>query len=146
MKIVVCCLFCFGIFSGLLAQEDNSKKKITWESSSETPPQFPGCEFLMNNQSLWQCQQEKIVQFLKEHYEYPSPALVCSVEGTTVASFTIAKEDGSIKDIKIIRSLHPSYDESLVNAIKKMPKWKPGTLNGKNVDINYVLPFKTSLE
>lgn len=145
MKIVVCCLLCFGIIGGSLAQEGSQKKEIIWETRIETPPQFPGCEFLMNGQSLWQCQQDKIKQFLKNHYKDSSPSLACSVEGMAIASFTISKEDGSIKDIKIIRSLHSSYDKALIDVIKKMPKWKPGTLNGKNIDSNYILPFKTSL-
>jgi hypothetical protein len=59
--------------------------------------------------------------------------------GKLVASFTINK-DGEVKDMRIIKGDGFRTAQNLLSLIKNMPKWRPGRLKGKVVNVKYVLP------
>lgn len=63
-----------------------------------------------------------------------------------VVFFTIDKKDGRVKDAKIIRSMHSTFDQPLLDAVNAMPSWKPGSMNGKAVDVRMIIPFKIGLQ
>lgn len=51
--------------------------------------------------------------------------------------------DGSVTDVKILRSsTNLSLDKTGMEAIKGMPKWKPGRQDGKEVKVGYTIPIK----
>ncbi len=53
----------------------------------------------------------------------------------------IVNEDGSISDVFAIKSANPELDKEVVRVVSEMPKWEPGTLNGKPVKAFYTLPI-----
>lgn len=54
----------------------------------------------------------------------------------------LVNENGKISEAKIIRTSNvPQIDSVLVKAIRNMPDWIPGTINGKPVKQYYNLPF-----
>ena len=53
-------------------------------------------------------------------------------EGVGIYTFII-DEKGNVKDIKVLQSVSANSDLSVVRLLKKMPKWKPATLNGTPV-------------
>ena len=58
------------------------------------------------------------------------------VQGKVFVSF-IVERNGSLTDIKVIRSLSPECDQEAIRLVKTSPKWKPGLLNGKSVRFIY---------
>ena len=62
------------------------------------------------------------------------------LRGMVVAKFTIS-ENGKVRDIQIIKPLHPSIDEEWIRVLQQMPDWKPGMLMGKPVDVIYNIPL-----
>jgi TonB family protein len=61
---------------------------------------------------------------------------------SVVVSFVIEK-DGSMTDIKVLRSAAPSIDREALRVLKALrTKWKPGIKNGKPVRTEYKLPIK----
>jgi protein TonB len=90
----------------------------------ETQPEFPG-----GNDAL--------MQYIKERAYYPSPD-IC-VQGRVVLRFVVMSS-GDIKDIEVLRSLHPDFDKIAIEAVKSMPQWIPAKRNGQPVDCYYVLP------
>ena len=61
------------------------------------------------------------------------------------ALFRIEK-DGTIRDIKVNKSVDPSLDKEAIRLVKSMPKWIPGKeKNGKLVVLPYVLPITFKL-
>ncbi len=57
-------------------------------------------------------------------------------------SFVIEK-DGSMTDIKVLRSATPSIDKEAIRVLKSLrTKWKPGVKDGQNVRTLYRLPIK----
>jgi TonB family protein len=65
--------------------------------------------------------------------EYPADALSQRVEGAVVLLFVV-NVDGAVGDVKVLRSVHPSVDQSAVAALKQW-QFEPGTLTGKAVPV-----------
>jgi len=55
-------------------------------------------------------------------------------------SFVIEK-DGSISNIRILRSVSNDAGEQTVKVLEKMPKWSPGMQDGQPVRASMVLPL-----
>jgi len=93
----------------------------------EELPEFPGgaTEFM---------------KWLTRNLRYPTSAEEKKIEGKVIVSFIVNK-NGSISDIKIIKSLDPDCDSEVLRVMKKMPKWKPGTEKGRPVRSEYVIPI-----
>ena len=67
-------------------------------------------------------------KFLAENLKWP--CYEKHVEGTVITEFVVEK-DGSLSNIKVIRSVEPCLDQEAVRVIKLMPKWKPGRQRGR---------------
>ena len=58
----------------------------------------------------------------------------------------IVNEDGSLSDVKVIRSIIPELDKEAIRVVKSMPKWNPAKRNGKAVKTKYTVPVTFRLE
>ena len=48
--------------------------------------------------------------------------------------------DGTLHEPRIVYSLHPDLDRSVLNAIRRMPRWIPGKSQGKLTVVSVTLP------
>jgi len=62
-------------------------------------------------------------------------------DGTVYVQFVVGR-DGTVGEAKVIRSLSPNADAEAIRIVNLMPKWKPGTQNGKPVLVRFVLPIR----
>jgi len=55
--------------------------------------------------------------------------------------------DGSIQNVTILKSVHPLLDNEAIRVVNSIPndKWKPGELEGKKVNVFYVVPITFTL-
>ena len=81
----------------------------------------------------------KLMEYLSKNIEYPKAARESGIQGRVFVSFIVEK-DGSISNVKVIRSIGGGCDEEAVRVVKAMPKWKPGKQRGKAVRVSYMLP------
>ena len=112
------------------AQENQKDNQVTQASDPiiEKPdkmPEFPG--------GMAEC-----MKFLTKNMKYPKEARMNGEQGRVVLQFVVDR-DGSITDIKVVKSVSPSLDKEAIRVFKKMPKWTPGTMNGKPVRVKYTL-------
>jgi len=70
---------------------------------------------------------------------YPEIAKENGVQGRVSVQFTIY-EDGTLKDVKVIRGVDPSLDKEAVRVVSMSPKWVPGQQDGKDVKVTYTFP------
>jgi len=84
-------------------------------------------------------------KFLANNIEYPEEATEENIEGTVYAKFVVTK-DGSIANIEIERKLGYGCDQEVIRVLKRMPKWRPAKLQGKEVNYLFRLPVKFALE
>lgn len=95
-------------------------------------PQFPGGTDAMND-------------YLIKKIFYPREALVDRAEGTVIVSY-IVNTDGSISKIKVINGIHKALDKVATDAVRGMPLWQAGKIQGKavrtlvNLPIRFMLP------
>lgn len=96
----------------------------------ETFPQFPGGHIAL-------------FEYLSKNIKFPKSKENEDVKVRVVTTFTVEK-DGSITDAKIVRSQGEAFDNEALRVINGMPKWIPGTQNGKAVRVKYTLPITFS--
>lgn len=113
-------------------QTDTTKKKKTWDCMPETMPQFPGG-------------QGVLMKYLAANIKYPTSAVKAKKQGRVIVTFIVQK-DGSVTHAKIAKSIDPELDAEALRIVKGMPKWTPGTQNGKPVSVRYMVPVKFSLQ
>ena len=84
------------------------------------------------------------LKWMMENLDYPTAASEAGIQGRVYVSFVVQK-DGSLTDVKIARGVHPTLDEEAIRVVKKMPKWKPGRQNGKEVNVRATVPVNFKL-
>lgn len=98
----------------------------------EIAPEFPGGTVAL-------------LSLIRQNIKYPEEAKEQEIQGRVIVQFTIEK-DGSVTDVKVVKSVHPLVDEQVVRAISAMPAWKPGMHEGKPVRVSYSVPFRFRLQ
>ncbi len=78
--------------------------------------------------------------FLQRNLVYPNKAKIEKVSGRVYVSFKVS-EEGKIVDAKVISGVNPDLDNEAVRVANQMPDWKPGTIGGKPVKVQYILPI-----
>lgn len=86
-----------------------------------------------------------LMKYLADNIKYPVVAQENGVQGRVVVSFVVEK-DGSITDVKVVRSVDPSLDREATRVVKSMPKWNPGKQNGSAVRVKYNVPVSFRLQ
>jgi len=112
-----------------------SKDKDGVYMNPQTMPEYPGGETALS-------------QYMESSLDYPQHALDDNKEGTVKVSFVV-DENGNVTAPAVMgNKLGDGLDEEAIDLIKKMPKWKPGTVKGKNVKTRLDLPitFQISAE
>ena len=94
-------------------------------------PEFPGGE-------------AALLQYLQEQIHYTDLAKNLTIEGKVVLKFVV-DEEGKISECTIKHALGGGLDEVAINAVEKMPQWKPGKQHGKNVAVLFTLPIDFEL-
>lgn len=122
-KIFVLFILLFGGLSVVSSQNGITVKLLKPEASAGNgvaAPQFEGGE-------------ERLYKYLTDNVRYPALLIRIEMEGDVNVKFTV-KEDGTVDDIEILSGFDPLADDQIVAAIKKMPRWIPGTIDsGKEV-------------
>jgi protein TonB len=109
----------------IFEQEDDNT--IYNSAGIEVQPEFPG-----GNKILF--------TFISKNFKYTDEMKENEVKGRVVGSFVVEK-DGSLSDIKVIRSIGYGTEDEVLRILKSMPKWIPGEQNGKKVRCSYVIPI-----
>ena len=86
-----------------------------------------------------------LMEWLNKNIKYPVVAEENGIQGRVVATFVVER-DGSITDVKIVKSVDPSLDKEAVRVLKAMPKWIPGRQNGQPVRVKYTVPVTFRLQ
>ena len=84
--------------------------------------------------------KEYLLEFISRNLKYPKEMQKMGIQGRSIVGFVVQK-DGSIRDIKIVRSASSGLDEAAIMVIKSLPAWKPGLLDGEPVSVYYTVPI-----
>lgn len=90
----------------------------------EESPSFPGG-------------QKALMDYISTHLRNPNPENCAG--GRVIVQFVVGK-DGTVKDAKVVRGIHPELDAEALRLVENMPKWIPGKLAGEPAEVRYTLP------
>lgn len=125
---------------------DESEDVVFVESPDETESEEDVVFVVVEQMPEFPGGQQGLFRFLCENVKYPVIAQESGIQGRVICEFVVNK-DGSISDIKVIRSGgDASLDKEAVRVIKAMPKWKPGMQRGKPVRVKYTVPVHFKLQ
>ena len=88
---------------------------------------------------------------IKRFYEYvgnnfEKPDVDINVSSMNVIMSFVIEKDGSMSDIKVLRSSDKSIEREAIRVLKSMKlKWSPGFKDGEKVRVLYTLPIKVAL-
>ena len=97
----------------------------------EQQPQFPGGLV-------------ELSRFIQANMQYPAEAQRNGIQGKVVLQF-IVTTTGEVKDVEVLRSVDPELDAEAVRICQMLPRFTPGTLGGKPVNVKYALPINFTL-
>ena len=81
-----------------------------------------------------------MMQFLSDNIHYPETSAEMNSQGRVYLQFVV-EIDGSITNIKLDRGVDKDIDQEAVRVIRRMPRWIPGQVNGRNVRSRCRLPI-----
>lgn len=91
------------------------------------PPKFPGGPEALNN-------------FVMKNMQYPEDAKQSGIQGTVNVRFVVNAE-GKVENPQIDHSISTGLDKEALRITNLLPNFTPGTRNGVNASIDYVLPI-----
>lgn len=92
----------------------------------EDLPQFPGGP-------------TELMKWLTRNLKYPRLAEQQKTQGKVVAEFIVNK-DGSVTDVKIVKSLSPQCDREVLRVLRMMPRWTAGIQNSQPCRTKVCIP------
>jgi TonB family protein len=88
--------------------------------------------------------EKAFFRYLQTSLHYPAEAVKNHIQGTVFISF-IVEADGSLSNVKVVRSVSPDIDAEAIRVIQGSPRWIPGTQNDRPVRVSYTIPLGFSL-
>ena len=85
------------------------------------------------------------MKYLQQNIKYPVNAAKNNIDGRVIVQFVIEK-DGSIGEVKVVRSVEEELDAEAVRVVKALPNFEPGRQDGEAVAVWYTLPVMFKLQ
>lgn len=70
--------------------------------------------------------------YIHTHLTYPADVDKTQLDGRIILKF-IVNEDGSVSDVRIVKSDNEKMNNAAMDVVKGMPKWNPGKENDQPV-------------
>jgi protein TonB len=111
--------------------ESDTTEFVPYFLFADQYPEYPGGE-------------QEMIRYIRENIEYPELAYSHGHEGTVIVEFVV-EENGSIGQLKILRSVGLGCDEAALAVFDDMPQWRPAVQGGRAIAVRYITPVKFSL-
>lgn len=82
---------------------------------------------------------ERLYVFLRKNTKYPKQARKEGIGGRVYVEFVVDRT-GDVRDVKVLRGVHPLLDAEAARAVARMPRWEPGYMDGVPVNCRYTVP------
>jgi protein TonB len=127
-------------FSFTTASHGQARKELVY-TVAERQPEFPGG-------------QAALTQYLAQNIKYPGSLIRKNRNADPVDAKFIVDKDGTVKDVRVVTKSADkmtqkgmeSFMKTVITAIEKMPRWRPGEVNNQPVAVFYTLPITVNLQ
>ncbi|WP_420147240.1 energy transducer TonB [Spirosoma sp.] len=129
---------CFTVFFCFNATAQSQGQKIY--TVAEKQPEFPGGSRALSI-------------YLAENIQVPSSLVRQGPNIGSVSAKFIVDENGYVHDPRVVtkpldkkmeKGMH-RYMVSIIAAVEKMPRWRPGEVDGRPVSVFYTLPIEVHM-
>ena len=88
-----------------------------------------------------------MMAFIQKNLVFPETAIENNVQGKCFLRFVVSV-NGNISSVTVTKGVPdcPECDKAAIKAIKAMPNWKPGKLNGRSVSSYCSIPINFAIE
>lgn len=117
-----------GLKAGIILPEKSEQDTTVYLAADEAP-RFEG----------------ELETWLGENISYPREAWDNGIAGRVIMSFVV-EMDGSVSNINVLKSPHPSLEAEAIRVITIMPKWTPAKIEGKVVRFRMTFPLLFKIE
>jgi len=107
----------------------DSISKIEYYLYVDSMPEYPGG-------------MKELLKFFMANFNYPNEIDACC---KVIVEFII-DQSGEMQNIRIYKGLQEDFDNETLRIMRIMPKWRPGTCNGKPVPVKLYIPFNITLQ
>ncbi len=90
-------------------------------------PEFPGGNVAMMN-------------FIAKNLKYPKEQLDSGIQGRVIVKFKVDTL-GNVREPTIVRGKDSALDREAIRLVKSFPRFSPGMLNGKKVNVWFTVPI-----
>jgi periplasmic protein TonB len=130
-----------------------NKKYMETQTEIARPPQ-PTMEATLKD-SVYSAVDERpefmngelgLLKYIAKNTVYPEDAKKNNIKGKVIVQFVVRK-DGSVSNVKILRSVSPSIDAEAIRVVSSLPKFeKPGKQAGTPVSVSFMVPITFALK
>jgi len=90
------------------------------------------------------CGLECFHKFIQETVLYPQLAIENHIQGRVYVRFIVDKK-GVLKNIEIMKGVHPLLDNAVIEALNKSERWQPGMQGPMPVNVSMSMPVTFTL-
>jgi TonB family protein len=128
-------------------QEDENYLPVKGEITPELQQYMDSADFNLSeelNYPLYPNGMNGVIQDIIKNFKYPKKARKEGIEGRAYVSFVV-ETDGKVREAKVLNNVDDLLAQEAIRVIKKLDRWKPATLEGKNVRMAFVIPINFKL-
>ncbi|WP_207432709.1 TonB family protein [Sabulibacter ruber] len=126
--------FSLGVNPDATDAQDKEQEKLFLTEvvylNADIEPSFPGGKAALE-------------KFFSATIVYPEGARKAKAEGV-FSLFFVLDSQGKAGRLEILEKVHPEVDLAIMEAVKKMPAWRPGKVEGKLVSVRRRLSFQVA--
>ncbi len=127
LKLIFTLLIVAVLATSSAFAQDTSRKSASTPAVVMQEPTYPGGTPAFN-------------KFIIKNLKYPEVAKIVGLSGKVYVSFTIDR-DGSVSEAKPVKCLGAGCESEAARVISMMPKWTPGSMDGRPVRVQYTVPI-----
>ena len=87
---------------------------------------------------------QKMQDFIEKNLHYPKECAEKGLQGRVIMDFVVER-NGTLTNIRVVKSVNPVLDKEALRIVKLMPKWIPGRQSYKEVRVKYIIPITFQL-
>ncbi len=130
-------LFAFSFaFSQSEIARNSEAVDLTSKTSNEISIHMMEPSFVGGNEAL--------AAYMRNNLRYPEIAKKNGIEGTVMLEYYI-KDNGTIENVKVIKSANALLNMEAIRLVENMPSWNPAIQNGATTSVKYRLPVTFDL-
>ena len=113
-----------------------------WTVACPMPALLEGTTFsIVEELPLYNGKDVEVVirEYINNNIIYPPDARKNNIEGNVLVQFIINRQ-GDVINARVRQGVHPLLDAEALRIVNLLPKWMPGTMRGKPVNVLYIIP------